>query len=239
MMTLENIRNVEFNRGRGYRAEEVDDFIDACVDTVQQLIQEKEELTQKMKVLADKVVEYRNEEDSIRSALLNAQRTGDGVIREASLKAQQILDEAKAEAEDIRRVAMEKIGEQKAELERVQAEVAAFKEQVLALYKQHLEILQLIPEEKKAETAEEAPAAPIEEAPAAVEAVTAEIPLAEVLAEDDVIVAPPVEEIVAAPDDEDEDMKPVSRFSNLKFGNDYDISADDDDEPAKRRKKRK
>ena len=54
---------------------------------------------------------------------------------------------------------------------------------------------------------------------------------------DDVIIAPTVEEVVALPDQE-QDMKPVSRFTNLKFGNDYDISADDDDEP-KRRKKRK
>ena len=52
------------------------------------------------------------------------------------------------------------------------------------------------------------------------------------------MVVPPTEVVVAIPD-EDADMKPVSRFSNLKFGNDYDISADDDDEPTSRRKKRK
>ena len=87
MMTLEDIRNIEFNRGRGYRSEEVDDFIDECVATMEHLVQENAEVNQKMKALADKVAEYRNDEDSIRAALLSAQRTGDTIIREAQAKA--------------------------------------------------------------------------------------------------------------------------------------------------------
>lgn len=237
MMTLENIRNVEFNRGRGYRAEEVDDFIDACADTVQQLMQEKEELNQKMKVLADKLVEYRNDEDSIRAALLNAQRTGDTVLREAEQKAQQIIEEAKKEAENAREALYARVEQEKQELERIQREVAAFKERMLTLYKEHLELLKLLPDE---EAAAEEPAAPVEAAPAEEAAEETPAPLTEEEpVSENVIVAPPVEEIIAVPDEE-QDMKPVSRFSNLKFGNDYDISADDDDdEPAPRRKKRK
>lgn len=237
MMTLENIRNVEFNRGRGYRAEEVDDFIDACADTVQQLMQEKEELNQKMKVLADKLVEYRNDEDSIRAALLNAQRTGDTVLREAEQKAQQIIEEAKKEAENAREALYARVEQEKQELERIQREVAAFKERMLTLYKEHLELLKLLPDE---EAAAEEPEAPVEAAPAEEAAEETPAPLTEEEpVSENVIVAPPVEEIIAVPDEE-QDMKPVSRFSNLKFGNDYDISADDDDdEPAPRRKKRK
>lgn len=236
-MTLEDIRNIEFNRGRGYRAEEVDDFIDSCAETVQQLIQEKEELTQKMKVLADKLVEYRNDEDSIRAALLNAQRTGDTVLREAEVKAQQLLNDAKAEAEAARKELFAQIEQEKSQLEQVRSEVAAFKERMMALYKEHLALIGLLPEQ-----ADEAPAKveePVEEQ-VSPEEVTAEIPIPVVEAApqtDDVIIAPTVEEVVALPDQE-QDMKPVSRFTNLKFGNDYDISADDDDEP-KRRKKRK
>ena len=234
MMTLENIRNVEFNRGRGYRAEEVDDFIDACADTVQQLIQEKEELSQKMKLLADKLVEYRNDEDSIRAALLNAQRTGDTVLREAEQKAQQLIAESTKEAEAARQAVLARIEEEKAELERVQGEVAAFKARMMEMYKQHLELLRLLPEPEAAPTAEQAPEATVEAVPA--ETVAEEIPVA--ATEENVVVAPPTEEVVAVPEEE-QDMKPVSRFSNLKFGNDYDISADDDDEPTTRRKKRK
>ncbi|MBO5928800.1 MAG: DivIVA domain-containing protein, partial [Clostridia bacterium] len=58
MMTLEEIRHVEFTSGRGYRAEEVDDFIDECVETLEHYRKESEELNHKLKVLADKVAEY-------------------------------------------------------------------------------------------------------------------------------------------------------------------------------------
>lgn len=236
MMTLENIRNVEFNRGRGYRAEEVDDFIDACADTVQQLIREKEELSQKMKLLADKLVEYRNDEDSIRAALLNAQRTGDTVLRDAEQKAQQLIADAKQEAETARQALLARVEEEKAELERVQREVAAFKARMMTLYKEHLELLHLLPEQEAAPTGEVETEAVVEAAPAET---VEENPVADAeSASENVIVAPPVEEVVAVPEEE-QDMKPVSRFSNLKFGNDYDISADDDDEPTTRRKKRK
>lgn len=216
MMTLDEIRNVEFSRGRGYRAEEVDDFIDACTETVEQLIREKEELNQKMKVLADKLVEYRNDEDSIRAALLNAQRAGDTALREAEKKAAAIVKQAEGDAENIHAVAMNKIEAEKKELERVQREVAAFKARLMSLYKEHLAIIGMLPEPEKAEQ------------PAGEEAV-AEGETAPV-AEEDVVVAPAAEETIQPAAEEEEEMKPVSRFADLKFGEDYDISADEDDE---------
>ena len=210
MLTLEEIRNIEFSRGRGYRAEEVDDFIDACTETVEQLLREKEELSQKMKVLADKVVEYRNEEDSIRSALLSAQRAGDATLREAEEKAAAVKAEAEAEVAKIRAAATEKIEAEKAELKRVQQEVAAFKARLMSLYKDHLAAIGMLPEQEAQEEIEE----PQPEAPA----------------EEDVVVAPVAEETVQPVSDEDGDMKVVSRFSDLKFGEDYDISSDYDEE---------
>ena len=213
MMTLEDIRNIEFSKGRGYRADEVDDFIDECVTTMQQLLQENAETNRKMKVLADKLAEYRNDEDSIRSALLNAQRTGDSVIREAESKAKTILEEAQQEAETKRRDLLVEIEEQQAELVRTKQEVAAFKEQMLALYKQHLALIKVLPEVTEVSADEDTQP---EESAAGTEA------------EESVVVAPDVEETEIAVDDAD--MKPLSRFSDLKFGNDYDIHADEDDE---------
>ena len=207
MMTLDEIRNIEFSRGRGYRAEEVDDFIDACTETVEQLIREKEELSQKMKVLADKVVEYRNEEDSIRSALLNAQRAGDAALREAEEKAAAIKAEAETEAANIRTAERAKIEAEKAELQRVQQEAAAFKARLMSLYKDHLAVIGMLPEEK------------VEEQPE---------PAAET--EDDVVVAPNAEDTVQPASEDEEEMKVVSRFSDLKFGEDYDISKDYDED---------
>ncbi len=216
MMTLDSIRNVEFNRGRGYRAEEVDDFIDACAETVEALLRENEELNQKMKVLADKIVEYRNDEDSIRAALLNAQRAGDAARREAEEQAATLRAAAEADAENIRTVALAKIESEKKELERVQREVAAFKARMLALYKEHLNLIGLLPEE---EAKPEPVAEPVAEEPAPE-------PVAPV-------VEPADDTVTPAAAEPDEGMKAVSRFDGLKFGNDYDIRNDKDEDEEK------
>ena len=213
-MTLEDIRNVEFSRGRGYRAEEVDDFIDECVAAMEQLAQENAATNQKMKMLADKLAEYRNDEDSIRAALLNAQRTGDTIIRDAQTKAQAILESAEQDAETARRELLADIEREKEELARIKREVREFKEKLLGMYKDHLSLIKVLPEE----SAEE---------PASV----AEEPAVEETVEDDsdmIVVAPVSEEPIQA--EADEEMKPLSRFSDLKFGDDYDIHADDDED---------
>ena len=89
MLTAEEILNVGFTKSLGgYKTTEVDMFIEKCADTVTILNREKAELTKKLEVLADKLVEYRNEEDSIRTALLSAQRLGDTVVREAQPQGQ-------------------------------------------------------------------------------------------------------------------------------------------------------
>lgn len=206
MMTLEEIRHVEFTSGRGYRAEEVDDFIDECVETLEHYRKESDELNQKLKVLADKVAEYRNDEDAIRAALLNAQRTGEKVLREAEENAAAMLAEAEARAKNIHEEAQKQIENEKAELERVRREVSNFKQKMLDIYKEHLAQINVLPEVK-------------EEPAKAEESVVGEEP-AIVVEEETVTVAPTAEkETSVAPAEEEQET--LSRFSDLQFGEDY------------------
>jgi len=232
MYTAADIRNVEFSKNMGgYKIAEVDAFRDACADTVQALTAEKEELSKKMSILADKLVEYRRDEDAIRSALLRAERMGDEVVREAQKQAEKMLADARYQADNALELAKknteeyiasskETIAFYEAELARAKKEVSDFKTNMLILYKEHLALLKSIPEvraEAPADNATPAEVAPAtsEKAPAAAEN-TAE----EENKEKPAPVAPaPVDNKPAA-----------SRFSNLKFGEDYDVSEDEDDE---------
>ncbi len=207
-MTLDEIRNIEFNRGRGYRADEVDDFIDNCVEAMEVLMRENEDLKQKMQVLADKVNEYRTDEDNIRGALLNAHRTGENILREANAKAEQILSEAEAKAQTIREDAKSAIAEESDELARMQREVSAFRTRMLSLYKEHLSLISALPEVKE----EPVPQAAVEE--------------------DANVVGVPEEPEQESAEDEGE-LKPMSRFEGLKFGADYDIAEDEDGEDTR------
>lgn len=265
MYTPQEIRSIEFTKSLGgYKTAEVDEFIDHCADTVEALINEKSELAKKLEVLADKLVEYRNDEDSIRTALLSAQRLGDTVVREANHKAGLILDDANIKAQKIEETAKRKIVDEEKELERVKKEVALFKSRMMSIYREHLSLIGMLPEdETKEEPAvqetAEAPAkaeipvqpvtestpAPAESPAAAAEPVPAE--RSETAAYEETVAAfrmniPVLDEdepaMTAAAESAEAETKASTRFSDLKFGENYDISQDTDEEPGYFKKKR-
>ncbi len=270
MYTPQEIRSIEFTKSLGgYKTSEVDEFIDRCADTVEALLNEKNELSKKLQVLADKLVEYRNDEDSIRTALLSAQRLGDTVVREANHKAGLILDDANIKAQKIEETAKRKIVDEERELERVKKEVSLFKNRMMSIYREHLSLIGMLPVDEAASETEgnETPAAEPEAAPSAAEepsrpaaestvpaaapaASEAPAPIAVPKAPDTVAyeqtvaafrmnipildeegTEPAAEPAAAVP-------KPSSRFSDLKFGENYDISQDTDEEPGFFKKKR-
>ena len=79
---------------------------------------------------------------------------GESVIREAKQKAESLLREAGIRADTLTRVAQEQSEEQQQELERVKAEVAHFKNTLLAMYKQHIELISGLPGDEEIEEAE-------------------------------------------------------------------------------------
>ena len=168
-MNAEDIRNVTFDKVmRGYRPEEVDAYLDQVAAELERLQTEKADAEKKMYILAEKVDQYRNDEETLKTALLNAQRMGESVIHEARQKAETIIYDATSKASQAREEAVEKVAEEEMLLARLKAEVAHFKGEVLNLYKQ----LSMIPgaEEKKkkapeASKAEEQPEPAPEEAP--------------------------------------------------------------------------
>ncbi len=146
MLNPNDIANKKFDRsmGRGYKAEEVDRFLAQVANEMSELADEKQELEQKLMVLADKLEEYKRDEESLRAALLGAQKLGDSVVREAKAKAELLLEEAKAKANAMIDNAKQAIEKEKNAYVRMQREVATFKSKLQLLYKQHLELISSI-----------------------------------------------------------------------------------------------
>ena len=116
MISPQDIRTVTFEKAmRGYRPEDVDAFLQQTAQDVETLTSEKAELQQKLYILAQKIEDYRKDEDNLKTALLNAQRMGENVIREAKQKAEGILRQARISAEDITRQATDEVQEEKLE----------------------------------------------------------------------------------------------------------------------------
>lgn len=140
------IRTVTFDKSmRGYRCEDVDAFLRRVADQVDQQEATIADLEKKLQILAQRIEGYRADEDTLKTALLNAQRLGENVIHEAKQKAEGILREASLKAESLNEQAKGQVLEQRMELERVQSEVAHFKASVLSLYKSHIESLSTLP----------------------------------------------------------------------------------------------
>ena len=142
MLTAKDIREVKFNRSMGgYKTAEVDEFLDRCADVVEELTTHSEENEKKMQVLAETIVDYRNQEDSIRSALISAQRMSESVISDARKQANDILEAAKAEAAAMHDKALKDTAAEQEELRRVRQEVYDFKTKLMSIYREHLTLI--------------------------------------------------------------------------------------------------
>ena len=145
MLTAKDIREVKFNRSMGgYKTIEVDEFLDRCADVVEELTNQNDENSRKMQVLAETIVDYRNQEDSIRSALISAQRMSESVIADARKQADDILAAARAEAANMHDRAIKDTEAELKELNRVKQEVADFKSKLLSIYREHLTMINVL-----------------------------------------------------------------------------------------------
>ncbi|HAY72998.1 MAG TPA: hypothetical protein DCY31_03935, partial [Ruminococcaceae bacterium] len=95
MLTPAKITNHHFEAsGRNaYKAESVDSFIKEVAESYEQVFRENGEMFKKINLLAQRLEEYRNDEDNIRNALLTAQRAADRITKEAQEKADKLVAE--------------------------------------------------------------------------------------------------------------------------------------------------
>ena len=104
MLTIDEIKNISFRKATlngGYRAEDVDSFIDEVIVSFEQLKKEKTNLVHKIDVLATRVEQYRADEETVRNALLASQKVADACIREAKEKAAKIVRDAETKAQTL------------------------------------------------------------------------------------------------------------------------------------------
>ena len=87
-MTPQEVANCTFAKAvmGGYNMAAVDDFLDKLTEDYSALYKENAALKSKMKVLVDKMEEYRELEDAMRSTLLTAQKMANNMVAEAEAK---------------------------------------------------------------------------------------------------------------------------------------------------------
>ena len=100
MIKAKDINSQRFEKAAfGYKQEDVDGFLSEIAADYAQLEKDNEDINAKLQVLADKVREYRKDEEAVKDALLFAQKEGHRVVTEASEKAEEMLRNAKLESD--------------------------------------------------------------------------------------------------------------------------------------------
>ncbi len=170
MTTPQDIKEKTFEKAvfGGYDMASVDTFLETLSEDLALLQKENATLKAKMKVLVDKIEDYRSNEDAIRLAVLSAQRLGGTIEQEARDKAAVIVADAQNEADKLTRDARLELDMEKARLAEAKEASARFVENMELLCNRQLSFLQKVGEmdfirERRDALAAEAEAEPAEE----------------------------------------------------------------------------
>ena len=226
MLTPQEVSTHAFTKATlgGYNMAMVDEFLDELTDDYTALYKENAALKAKLKVLVEKVEEYRSTEDAMRATLLTAQKMADSIVHEAEAKRDQILAQAETGArekiEDYRR----ELSEAEERLRQGQLELSKFIAASREICSKELSFLEQLPELPVAAPAPEAEPAPVEEIEEKVMAAFKEQPVEEPEAEP---AGEPAATEDAYPEGDPfartEDMDATRRINldDLKFGRNY------------------
>ena len=242
MLTPQEVSERAFPKASfgGYNMGQVDEFLDLLTADYTALYNENAVLKNKMKVLVEKVEEYRSTEEAMRKALMTAQRMADEMVQEAEKKRDAILQEAeeaaKSKTENIRK----EIEAEQFRLTSAQSATAAYIARVRALHEKELSYLdqlhELAPDATPAVDAVEEAVSEIDDnvqrllaqamADATAENIKAKVADEPVEDLSDTAEFPVVEEVSAAPEEKPAENLDSTRridFGNLQFGRDYEI----------------
>jgi len=160
----------------GYDENQVDTFLRTLGNDYTKLYNENADLIKKLGMLVEKIEDYRKDEEYIKSAVISMQKATDVAERDAKQKAEEIIAEAsvkadevlvaatreaeslKSDAQNLYDIEKEKIDSSlkvhREMLEAMKTEVSDFKTRMFALYKEHFDQINAIPnhaEEQKEE----------------------------------------------------------------------------------------
>lgn len=216
MLSLEDVRNVSFRRAKfgGYKPEDVDAFIDDLQISYEEILRERDEMTEKMRKMKAFVDRFQAEDVSIRDVILNAKNIAEKSLSEAKIETQNMISSAKKSSEKMIDEAKKEVNVQSEIAERIRSESSKMKEKLADIYKSHMELINNIPgevekffaEEKKPEEREEPKLTPEEKVSKIINAASV-----------DIFSEPTAEEVSGGAD-----VSTNEKFKNLEFGENYD-----------------
>ena len=147
MLTPTELKNKQFSKAMfgGYAMSEVDGLLDRLTPDYEAIYNENAELRKKVEVLLERIETYQEQEDSIKAAILNAQRMCDNIVAQAKQQAGLIEQDARARAEKMQEDMERSIEEKRHEYDAICREVTEFRNGLVEMYRSHLDKIREIP----------------------------------------------------------------------------------------------
>lgn len=140
MITPLEIQNKEFKKVmRGYKENEVDEFLDKIMIDYEKLYKDNIELKDKITLLQEQIDKYANLEKTLNNTLIVAQTTAEEVSSNAHKKAELIIREAEGKGMAIIDEANKDVVKIKREYEEVKKQMHIFKTRFKTLLESQLE----------------------------------------------------------------------------------------------------
>ena len=237
MLTPQEVAEHAFQKASfgGYNMAMVDEFLDQVTADYTALYKENAALKAKMKVLADKIEEYRDSDDAMRKTILAAQKMADQMVAEAEAQKAALLAKAEQEAQARITSIRQEVESEQLRLTAAQNATSAYITKLKELYQNEMEYISGLSRLNATPKAPDPVSVAAESISSAVEkAVEEEFPVAEPVVP---FTTPAAEEPEAEEDDEPTvpmEPAPQSVYEELRRGPVLLREDEDDDEDEDR-----
>jgi len=142
MITPLEIQNIEFKKSlRGYKEDDVDEFLDRVLVDFERLYNENSELKEKLEEMNNNIGKYKNIEETLKRTLIVAQNAADELRSNSMKEAELVIQEAKQKIRDMNADANREIKKSQIEYEEVRKEMQIFKTRFKTLLEAQLELV--------------------------------------------------------------------------------------------------
>lgn len=143
-LTPLDIKQQQFRmKFRGYDGDEVDTFLEIVAADFEALIRENSSLKEKLSELQSEVDEMRKMDKELKNTLLSAQQLKEDITSNAAREAQLVVKEARLKAEEIVRQAQARLSKAQEEVEALKKQRDLFAIKLRSIIDSHLKMLEM------------------------------------------------------------------------------------------------
>lgn len=142
MLAPHELKNKSFSKSlKGYTPAEVDEYIEFLIGKYTEAYRENNELERKLHVVVTNLDEIKDEEESIRSTLLSAQKMADKIVEDAKERADIITGAIKERCDAVIAEFREQLSAEKQEMWALRTRIVEFKKELFDMYRGHIEAI--------------------------------------------------------------------------------------------------